>query len=340
MTQVTFSYDELMQDDDYAKPHVEAGYVLHGGFDAQGRYVSPRMKVRGPALEAWRARLLERGGELLDADESLLSGENFPTVAQSKLMLRHGIDQGIWNSLTITGVIEARGQMLLQYTAPDLQQIVVEDISGMAMGHLNRGLLHAHGMDEGGDPNSDRGAHDAMWFAVRDTVFGKDAYPMPEIPENIGRPDRDKREAPEVPADVEDLIQLLMNVLMIEIRAELVFDYYSTLLRDPELFSDRREAAEWGAEIVDRIRQDEAVHVGYLQLVLSELRSATIRTVDGREVPGSRVIDPLWARMVHWHAVENPKLQREQSRKDVEARILAHSDGERILEEFRALEGA
>jgi hypothetical protein len=41
--------------------------------------------------------------------------------------------------------------------------------------------------------------------------------------------------------------------------------------------------------------------------------------------------------MVHWHAVENPKLQREQSRKDVEARILAHADGERILAEFRAL---
>jgi hypothetical protein len=128
-----------------------------------------------------------------------------------------------------------------------------------------------------------------------------------------------------------------MNVLMIEIRAELVFDYYSTLFRDPELFTDQRENSEWAAVIVDRIRQDEAVHVGYLQLVLSEFRASTIRTVDGREVPGSEIIDPLWTRMVHWHAIENPKLQREQSRKDVEARILGHPEGERILAEFRAL---
>lgn len=337
MTEPIYSYDELMSDDDYARPHLEAGYKLHGGFDAQGAYVSPRMKVRGPALDAWRERLLARGGTLLDADATLLSGDTFPNVAQTKLMLRHGIDQGIWNSLTITGVIEARGQMLLQYTAPDLQKVVAEDISATAMGHLNKGLLHAHGMDEGGDPASDRGAHDAMWFAVRDTVFGKGAYPMPEIPENVGRPDRDRREAPEVEADVDGLIQLLMNVLMIEIRAELVFDYYSTLLRDPEVFRDRREQAEWGAVIVDRIRQDEAVHVGYLQLVLSELRAATIKTLDGRELPGSQIIEPLWSRMVHWHAIENPKLQREQSRKDVEARILGHPEGERILEEFRAL---
>ncbi len=337
MTEPIYRYDEIMADDDYAKPHEEAGYKLHGGFDAQGSYVSPRMKVRGPALAAWRERLLARGGELLDADQTLLSGETFPNIAQTRLMLHNGIDQGIWNSLTITGVIEARGQALLKFEAPDLSEIVVEDISATCMGHLNKGLLHAHGMDEGGDPASDLGAHDAMWFAVRDSIFGKNAYPMPEVPENIGRSDRDQREAPDLPAEVEGLIQMLMNVLMIEIRAELVFDYYSTLFRDPELFTDRRENAEWAAVIVDRIRQDEAAHVGYLQLVLSELRASTIRTVDGREVPGSQIIDPIWTRMVHWHAVENPKLQREQSRKDVEARILAHADGERILAEFRAL---
>ncbi len=338
MSQLTYRYDEIMADDDYARPHEEADYKLHGGFDAEGRYVSPRMKVRGPALERWREQLRKGGGKLLDADSTLLSGETFPTVGQTKLMLRHGIDQGIWNSLTITGVIEARGQALLKFTAPDLQKIVVEDISGMCMGHLNKGLLHAHGMDEGGDPASDRGAHDAMWFAVRDTVFGKNAHPMPQVPENIGRPDRDKREMPQVPGEYEELILLLMNVLMIEIRAEMVFDYYSTLFRDADLFSDRRADSDWAAEIVDRIRQDEAVHVGYLQLVLSELRASTIKTSDGRQIPGSEMIDPLWDRMVQWHAVENPKLQREQARKDVEARILAHPDGPRILEEFRALE--
>ncbi len=339
MSQPIYSYDEMMSDDDYARPHIEAGYKLHGGFDADGNYVSPRMKVRGPAVDEWRERLLARGGELLDADEKLLSGETFPSYAQTKLMLGHGLDQGIWNSLTITGVIEARGRALLDYPAPDLQEIIVEDISAMAAGHLAKGLLHAHGMDEGGDPASDRGAHDAMWFAVRDTVFGTGAYPLPKAPENIGRPDADRREMPDLPAAHEQLIRLMMNVLMIEIRAEKVFDYYCHVLGDPELFTDEREAADWGVEIVNRIRQDEAIHVGYLQLVLSELRACTFKTSDGKQVPGSQIIDPCWERMVHWHAVENPKLQREQSRKDVESRILAHPRGQEILEEFRALEG-
>ncbi|MBW2281238.1 MAG: hypothetical protein JRG76_04140 [Deltaproteobacteria bacterium] len=338
MSDPIYSYDEMMSDDDYARPHEEAGYKLHGGFDAEGRYVSPRMKVRSPAVDEWRERMVARGGGLIDADETLLAGETFPSYPQTKLMLQSGIDQGIWNSLTITGVIEARGRALLDYPAPDLQKIIVDDISAMAAGHLAKGLLHAHGMDEGGDPASDRGAHDAMWFAVRDTVFGKGAYPLPEVPENIGRPDSDRREIPDIPAEYEQLILLMMNVLMIEIRAEMIFDYYCKLLGDPDLFSAKREAAEWGVEIVNRIRQDEAIHVGYLQLVLSELRGCTFKTTDGKQVAGSELIDPVWERMVHWHAVDNPKLQREQSRKDVEARILTHPRGDEILAEFRALE--
>ena len=51
-----------------------------------------------------------------------------------------------------------------------------------ACGHLNLGLLYAHGMDEGGDPEHPEagGAHDAMWFAARDLVFGKDG-PDPKV---------------------------------------------------------------------------------------------------------------------------------------------------------------
>ena len=44
------------------------------------------------------------------------------------------------------GVIEARGQALLEFKAPNLRRIVVEDISATCMGHLNKGLLHAHGI--------------------------------------------------------------------------------------------------------------------------------------------------------------------------------------------------
>jgi len=62
--------------------------------------------------------------------------------------------------------------------APDFQNIVVEDISNTSLGHLNKGLLAAHGYDEGGQKALGIGGHDDMWFAVRDALFGKDAYPI------------------------------------------------------------------------------------------------------------------------------------------------------------------
>ncbi len=75
--------------------------------------------------------------------------------------------------------------MLAEATAPDFQNIVEEDISGTATGHLNKGLLVAHGLDEGGSPERGEGGHDAMWFAVRDMLFGKHAYPRAEVPESL-----------------------------------------------------------------------------------------------------------------------------------------------------------
>ena len=56
--------------------------------------------------------------------------------------------------------------MLAEMKFPDLRNIVVEDISSMAIGHLNGGLLVAHGIDEGGEPDKGIGGHDVMWFVV------------------------------------------------------------------------------------------------------------------------------------------------------------------------------
>ena len=66
---------------------------------------------------------------------------------------------------------------------------MVQDVSELAIGHLNRGLLRAHGLDEGGEPEAGLGGHDVMWFALRDLAFGKTEYPMPVVPDNIARPD-------------------------------------------------------------------------------------------------------------------------------------------------------
>ena len=336
MAQTTFSEAELMADRDYARGHVVAGHRLHGGFDQDGRYIPPRSRFRPQAIEGWTAALRARGGDLLAADASLLAGRRYPTVEQSKLLLLHGLGQSFWNSLTITGKIEARGRVLADMPFPDLQDLVAADISEMAIGHLNGGLLKAHGIDEGGEPDRGIGGHDVMWFVARDLAFGAGAYPDVDPPERIGRAGA-PREVPEIPESFEGMLRFLMNLLLIEFRAELGFASSEQLLRDPELFTDRREAADEAADLIDRIRRDEEIHVTSLRLCLGELRQGCLRTTDGGETPGAELIDPMWERLVHWATVEQPKLQAEEQRKIYRERILAHEDGERILAQFEAL---
>src|ERR1044072_8033233 len=79
--------------------------------------------------------------------------------------------------------------LLATVSAPDFQKIVVEDLSETCLGHLNKGLLEAHGWDEGGTKSKGIGGHDDMWFAVRGALLGKDAYPIPPVPDSLVRPE-------------------------------------------------------------------------------------------------------------------------------------------------------
>ncbi|MFI4976399.1 MAG: hypothetical protein ACHP84_17835 [Caulobacterales bacterium] len=334
-----YSREELLESHAYARPHEEAGYRLHGGFMEDGTYVSPRTKVRWPAVRAWQAALEARGWPVIDCGAQLLKHGAFPNEAQQKLLLGVGFGRTLWNSLSITGIIEARGQALCNLTAPDLQKLVVEDISETCLGHLNAGLLWAHGADEGGDPAVPGvGAHDAMWFAARDLLFGKDAYPVPTPPDSISRPEAGRLMS-QIPQPYEQLFTFMMNVLMIEVRAESGFLFNMRLMRDPETFKDRRAAAELAATLVERIRTDEAIHVGYLSTAISELRSLTLRTVDGGTIPGKDVIDPVWERMVDWHGREERELGAARTRQTIGEQVMAERGeaGRRLLAEFDAL---
>jgi hypothetical protein len=337
MTKLTYSRDEILADHDYATPQIEAGYRLHGGFDADGAYISPRTLNRWPAVEAWQGALERRGQTVIDASRRLLKRGPYPTVEQQKFLLGHGFGETLWNSLTITGIIEARGGMLAQAVAPDFQQIVVEDISQTCLGHLNKGLLAAHGHDEGGQKALGIGGHDDMWFAVRDALFGKGAYPIPEVPASIARPESDRR-MPQILKEYEDWILLLMNVLMIEVKAESFFSFCQSIMRDPTNFADRRTAANHAADLVERIRTDEAVHVAYLATTISELRSFTLKTVDGATVPGASVIDPVWNQMIEWHSVIQANFGREQSRTAILGRLKAKPNGAALAASFDSLE--
>ncbi|HWA31091.1 MAG TPA: hypothetical protein VG867_08330 [Rhizomicrobium sp.] len=331
MAKLTYTTDEILADHPYAKPHMEAGYRLHGGFDAKGNYISPRTLNRWPAINAWSDALKSRGHQIVDTSQQLMTRGSYPNVAQQSFLLDLGLGQTLWDSLSVTGVVEARGKVLATLEAPDFQSIVVDDISQTATGHLNKGLLRAHGLDEGGDGTL--GGHDAMWFAVRDMLFGAHAFPHAEVPASLGRPDVG-RLMPQIPAEHERIVLMLMNVLMIEVRAEHFFNFCTTVMRDPRNFTDRRDVAMHAADLVDRIRQDEAPHVGYLAVVVSELRSFTFRTADGKQIKGAEFIDPIWHGMVQWHAVTNVDWDHAEKRKDFQKMFNDRGNGADLMRQF------
>ena len=180
--QLTYTEQELMQDHPDLQPQVILGQRVHGGFDDDGHLWPPtRPRARAGARRVDRGAAA-RGGDVFDADSSLLAGARVVSVAQQRVLLRNGLGQWFWDQLTITGKIEARGRLLADIAFPDLQPVIVDDISEMAIGHLGGGLLVAHGLDEGGQPDLGIGGHDVMWFLARDLAFGDDAYADAEPP--------------------------------------------------------------------------------------------------------------------------------------------------------------
>ena len=336
MTQLAYSEAELLAEHAYARPQSEAGYRIHGGFDAARGYISPRTLKRWPAVRAWQAALARRGWPLVDASTRLLQRGNYPNFAQQRRLLDLGLGRTLWNALTVTGAVEARGRRLADFPVPDFQAIVEEDIAGTTTGHLGKGLMKAHGFDEGGRPGTGEGGHDTMWYAVRDLLFGRDAYPVPEIPPSLARPELD-RLMPQIPLPHEQTILMLMNVLMIEIRAEAFFSFCIRIMRAPDTFGDRRDAAAHAADLVERIRQDEAIHVAYLQTAISELRSFTFHGERGARVPGKAFIDPIWDGMIQWHAVTTVEHSRSQLHQAIAAQLLATAGGASQLAAFDAL---
>ncbi len=335
--QLQFSRDELLSDVDYVKRNEVEGRRMHGGFDRHGTYVPPRSNGRAVAIANWTSALRDRGGDLLEADSSLLVGPRMPNVEQQRLLIREGMSRVFWNGLTITGKIEGRGRMLATMPIPNMQNYFVEDISDMAIAHLDKGLMWAHGIDEGGEPEKGIGGHDVMWFVARDLVLGKDAWPDAEPPERIARQDSPERRMPQIAVEMEMLLSFLMNLLLIEFRAEIGFAATQETLRTPGLFPDRTEKAELAAEIVERIRTDEKIHVESLRLYLGEIASLHIRTVDGGSVLGTELIQPFWDDLVTWATVGQPVLAARQTYDAICDLIEELPEGKRVQQEFDEL---
>ncbi len=88
---LTWTASELLAEHEIVEPLVAGGVRCHGGFAADGTYVSPRTKNRVPAIGAWQQSHREVfGTEILDAPIELWP-EVFPSVAQTKYLLREGV---------------------------------------------------------------------------------------------------------------------------------------------------------------------------------------------------------------------------------------------------------
>jgi hypothetical protein len=119
------------------------------------------------------------------------------------------------------------------------------------------------------------------------------------------------------------------------VRAESFFAHCCRLLRDPDLFADRRARAEQAAGIVERIRQDETIHVRYLQVFVSELRHLTF----SGGVKGASFIDPIWDRVRGFVQPERQQAMYAAIQAEAQDRLGADR-ARRLMAEFDALENA
>lgn len=324
MVQLRFSRDELLSSHPYAQPYMIGDQRMHGGFDVEGHYRSPRTARRHDAIAAWKANLEACGHPITAVPPTLYSVPNTPSVNQQAYLLQSGINRVFYDALTAMAEIETKAGRLCKVEAPDFRGLIRSEITDQALGHLNAGLLEAHGMDEGGDPaHPEIGGHDRLWLAARDLLF---PFDVEHEEEPLGADTRVEsgmleRRFDKIPEAFEFSLRFFMTVLLSEARADLFFAYCARLLQYPEVFRVPAADVRAAAGIIARIEQDEAAHVGYLTVMFSELRAADWGAVDGK-----RIIDGLLTEMT------NRQLRLEQE--------AAHARSAAITARVKALSAA
>jgi len=335
-TRLSYTPLELLEDGDYAEPLIANGVRCHGGFLEDGHYRSPRTIHRVPAIGAWQRQLLEAGQPLIEIGSDLMPPQ-YPSVQQAVLLCREGVRDPVVRALTIVSVVEGFGAIIRDVRVPGLGELLVEPIEGTALAHLREGLFEAHARDEAGW--GDQGGHKQMWEAARDLAFEN-----PKIPADVlmrimgGGPGRRSRKRerlyPSVDPKLESMIATMGNVLIVEIFAEEIFAWGKAVLSNPEISAEPVRAAE----MVGYIQSDESPHVEYLRTALSEIAARTIRTEDGRTIPGREVVHGMLHAMLSQLIRSRPKEQRAQIREGLqEAMKVARRPGD-LLEQFDALE--
>ena len=317
-----FSTEEILAEHEYERSLVADGAPCHGGF-VNGRYVSPRTLWRVPAIEAWQSRV--PAGEVAAVLDPITARipPHFPSVAQTKLLVRHGVTVPLVRILSLIAIVEGFGGDVLRLIAlPPLGERVVDAIDGTALAHLGA-LFEAHARDEAG--------HRKMWELARDIALHR-----PPVPKDLApamAPAGAPRFLPDVPADVEALVLRMVGVLVIEVFAVEAFRWAKEVLGDPELFRRHDEART----LIEYIQQDEAPHVGYLATALAELRCRRLGGEGGEPVPGRLVIDRARETIVGFQSGPRHRANVEFRTQVIERCVADHSRRQALMAEFRDL---
>ena len=299
--QTHWTETELLASDPVVEPVVIEGVRCHGGFDADGHYVSPRTKYRVPATAAWQQAHREAfGTEIIDAPLAEWP-EPYPNVAQAKYLLSEGVRGPVITTLTRIGTLEGFGAMIRGLGPRDLQRFFVESIDGTCLAHLQHGLFEAQARDEAGF--GDEAGHRDMWFAARDVAFDRPvtADEVRRMLERMGIPAAAADSVPASPAraarlfddldpDIEAMARFMIGLLFIELSAFHTFAWAEALLSDDDLVAGDGLAAR----VVSYVRSDETPHVEYLKTALTEMRDRTFVGESGRHYAGTDVIARMW----------------------------------------------
>jgi hypothetical protein len=134
---------------------------------------------------------------------------------------------------------------------------------------------------------------------------------------------------------MENMIVMMANVLIVETFAEDTFAWAQQLLGDPEVSAE----PERSAHVVNCIARDEVVHVDYLTVALSELRSRTLIGADGKtELSGAEVVDGVFRRQLRGMATQRPRVARDRLRDEIRQAIKDESRATAIAKRFEDLD--
>jgi len=337
--QVEFTETELLADVPVVEPLVAGGVRCHGGFDADGHYVSPRTRFRWPAIEAWGEQHREHfSNELIDPPMAWWE-RSYPSVDQARFLIRAGVPEPLMATLTRIGTVEGYGANIRLLKPKDLQRHFVEDIRGTAIDHLGGGLFEAHGRDEAGWEAE--AGHRDMWFAARDIAFERtlDELDVEAMLARMGfGPGKPGTEVArllpdDIAPELEMMVTLMVRVLFIEISAFHTFAWAEAWMSDTELVAGDGAAAR----LVSYIRADETPHVGYLRTALSEMRDRTWVGEGGATHSGTDMIGRIWDPLLAQSLGPAREEARRATRGEVEHWCAARTNGDDILAEFNAL---